>query len=103
MPDILYLPFSRSEIPIAKIFDIGETDYTYQVEYNPNFDFYTLTVKDSNDNIIYTSKLVHGNDALHSIRPDLSPGQRLIPYSVIEAVNLYNYDNFEKVRIYVTD
>ena len=103
MPDVFYLPYSQSEIPIAKVFEIGETDYTYQVEYNSNFDFYTLTVKDENDNIIYTAKLVYGNDALHAISPDLSPGQRLKPYNVIEAISDYNQDNFDKVKIYVID
>jgi len=99
----IYLPYTLNEIPIAKVFDINDTDYTYQIEYNSNFDFFTMTVKDENDNILYTTKLVYGNDALHAMNPDTNPGQRVKPYNVSETILNYDEASFNKVKLYVID
>ena len=99
----IHLPYTLNEIPIAKVFDIDDTTFTYEIQYNNNFDFYTLYVKDESDNIIYSTKLVYGNDAFHAFDISKRPDKRLKPYNVIETIDLYNEDNFDKVKLYVID
>ena len=62
----IYMPYTAREIPIAKVFEIENTEYTYLIERNDEHDFYTLTVMDAKDEVIYTTKLVYAGDALHA-------------------------------------
>ena len=60
------MPYTVEEVPIEKIFEIDNTQFTYRVVYNKTKDFYSLYVLDDENNILYTSKLVFDNDALHA-------------------------------------
>lgn len=75
------LPYTADEVPVRKIFDIGGTQLNYELQYNAIGDFYTLKILDLEDNIIYTTKMVSANDALHA------------------AKNLLDYDD-EDIEIY---
>lgn len=103
MAEVLILPYVSTEIPIGKVFDINNIEYTYQIEYNELYDFYTMTIKNQDDEIIYTTKLVYGNDALHAISTASAIGKKIIPYTLKEKILNYNQDSFDKVSLYVVD
>jgi len=66
MPTFNEMPYTLDEIPVEKIFKIDNTQFTYRIEHNETKDFYSLYVLDDENVILYSSKLVFDNDALHA-------------------------------------
>ncbi|EMO80184.1 hypothetical protein LEP1GSC126_3349 [Leptospira kirschneri str. 200801774] len=52
-----------NELPVSKIFQLGDKDFEFEFRYNSRFDFITLYVKDGLD-ILHTSKLSYGIDCM---------------------------------------
>jgi hypothetical protein len=98
----VYMPYSASEIPIAKVFEIENTEYSYLIERNDEHDFYTLTVMDAKDEIIYTTKLVYAGDSLHAGHSRLGVDARIVPFDYSGKHVVVNGATFgEGVRLYV--
>ncbi|EMO26222.1 hypothetical protein LEP1GSC170_1492 [Leptospira interrogans serovar Bataviae str. HAI135] len=51
------------ELPVSKIFQLGNKDFEFEFRYNSRFDFITLYAKDGLD-ILHTSKLSYGVDCM---------------------------------------
>ena len=96
-----YMPFFKNEIPVIKTFTIDELEYQYQIDYNEMADFYTLSVKDENETIIYSTKLVMGGDALHVAHPLTGISSRIIPRTIKKVIDYLSAETFDEVRIYV--
>ena len=96
-----YMPFIKDEIPVIKTFKIDDIEYQYQIEYNSTADFYTMTVKDENETIIYTTKLVMEGDALHVAHPILNMSSKIIPRNTKKVIQYLNAETFDDVRLYV--
>lgn len=90
------LPYTRDEIPVEKIFTIDETEFTYRIIYNAIGDFYTMQIKDDTGAILYTTKLVYLNNALHGASAILAIISEIIPINRLEnsdqELNLSNFD-----------
>lgn len=98
----VYMPYTTREIPIAKVFEIENTEYTYLIERNDEHDFYTLTVMDSKDEIVYTTKLVYAGDSLHAGHSRLGIGARIVPFDYTGKNVVVNGATFgDGVRLYV--
>ncbi|EMF82179.1 hypothetical protein LEP1GSC188_3415 [Leptospira weilii serovar Topaz str. LT2116] len=57
------LPIRFEELPVSKVFQIGDKDFEFEFRYNSRFDFISLYVK-SNSRFLHTSKLSYGIDCL---------------------------------------
>lgn len=96
-----YMPYSKTELPVIKTFKIDGIEYQYQIDYNATADFYTLTVKDENETIIYTTKLVMGNDAMHAGHTRTGIASGIIPRNFNKVIKYLNAESFDEVRLYV--
>lgn len=79
-----FLQFDADEIPVEKNFVIDGTEYKFLMQYNEQGDFYTLTIKDLNDNILITNKLTYLSPVNDSVIEGLNIKSKIIPV---------NYDN----------
>lgn len=73
-----YLPILPSEVPVKKIFTIGNGTYAFEFLYNSENDFYTVYISDLNDNLLYSTKIVYAQDLVDAVVEGLN-----IPYSII--------------------
>jgi len=98
-----YMPYLVTEIPVKKTFEFNDTDYSYLVQYNETFDFYSLTVQDKDNNILFSNKLIYRNDALISSRSILPGiGKRIIPIDPDGEVKILNKSSLGKtVFLYI--
>jgi hypothetical protein len=105
-----YLPLTHSEVPVQKTFTIGNT-YVFEFYYNTSHDFYTMYIRDEDENLLYTTKVVYGNSLYHAVVDGLELSQDIIPFDIQDliseksiandSVNSENLDN--PVRIYLVD
>ena len=79
-----YLQFDSAEIPVEKNFVIEGNEYKFLMQYNEQGDFYTLTIKDLDDNILITNKLTYLSPVNDSVIEGLNIVSKIIPV---------NYDN----------
>ena len=79
-----YLQFDSTEIPVEKNFVIEGNEYKFLMQYNEQGDFYTLTIKDLDDNILITNKLTYHSPVNDSVIEGLNIKSKIIPV---------NYDN----------
>lgn len=57
------LPIVFEELPVSKIFQIGNKDFEFEFRYNSRFDFISIYVKDG-FKILHTARLCYGNDCM---------------------------------------
>lgn len=79
-----FLQFDSTEIPVEKNFVIEGNEYKFLMQYNSQGDFYTLTIKDLDDNILITNKLTYLSPINDSVIEGLNIVSKIIPV---------NYDN----------
>jgi hypothetical protein len=96
-----YMPYLSNEVPVIKTFSVDGVEYRYQIDYNTTADFYTLTVKDEIDTILYTTKLVMGNDGLHSAHTIIDVQSGIIPRNFDKVIEYLNNETFDEVKLYV--
>lgn len=87
-----FLPFTSDEIPVQKVFEINDTDFTYRLQLNTTFDYFILTILDNEDNILFSNKLVYKNDVLISGK-HLLPGigKQIIPFDTKNQIRVLNF------------
>ncbi|EMY25774.1 phage baseplate plug family protein [Leptospira interrogans] len=82
------LPIRFEELPVSKVFQIGDKDYEFEFRYNTRFDFISLYVKESS-RFLHTSKLSYGIDCLSGFA-DFS----LVPLTITDLTKS-EYSNFQ--------
>lgn len=98
-----FLFFTFPELPVQKLFEIGDSSFTYRLEHNETFDFFTLTLLDENDVILYTNKLVYRNNYLISgahLLPEID--REIIPTDIKNLIKVLNQESLDNpVKIYL--
>jgi len=98
-----FLPFTFDELPVQKVFEIGDSSFTYRLEHNETFDFFVLTLLDQNDVILYSNKLVYRNDFLNSgfyLVPEID--REIIPTDIKNLIKVLNRETLDiPVKIYL--
>jgi len=103
--ELIYLPYTHSEIPVQKTFQIGGVYYNIAIQYNDRYDFYTILVCDSNDTCIFSGKLSYLRNAIDAVVAGIHV--RIIPLIIedgmrdISQVRRISAINFDAMRICV--
>jgi hypothetical protein len=104
-----YLPLTPDEVPVQKIFTIGEVTYKFEFWYNTENDFYTVYIRDVDDKLLYTSKLCYGLSMVHAIIDGLDFPDEIIPFNfgqffsdkIVLPVELNKVTLDTNVRLYI--
>lgn len=87
---IRYLSIQFFEIPVRKIFTLGNEDYEFVFQHNKQFDFVTVQIEKDLE-ILHVGKLVYGNNLLS--------GNLKIPFTFLpisdEDLNREGYSNLK--------
>ena len=54
-----YLPITKEECPVSKLFAVGETVYIFEFIYNDYSDTFSVILKDTDENILYSTRLTY--------------------------------------------
>ena len=106
MPDVFFLPFTEdvADLPVSKIFEVDNTEYTYEIDYNETYDFYTLKITDANGDLVYSTKLLYGSNALHAINEAAGISSKIVPYDLTGLNTRIETSNFgDPVKLYVVE
>ena len=76
-----YLPVTNAELPVEKIFDIGN-EYTFEFIYNSRMDRVTMYIKDEDDNILYTTLIVYGAPLYHAVVSGIELNQDIVAFDI---------------------
>lgn len=96
-----FLSFTVDEIPVEKNFIIEGNEYKFLLQYNSFGDFYTMTIKNLNDEILITNKLTYLSPINDSIIEGLDIVSKIIPVNYDDPDNdlEVNKANFSKISI----
>jgi len=108
--NLTYLPLTASEVPVQKTFTIGNT-YVFEFWYNETYDFYTMYIKDEDENLLYTCKVVYGSSLYHAVVDGLELNKLIVPFDIQDIISSksientsVNSDNLDNpVRLYLID
>lgn len=97
-----YIDINKSLIPYS--FDItlvGET-YTFEVNYNSKYDFFTIDLLKNNEVIVLGEKLIYGKPLFTSSQHKDIPKIDLLPYDLSDSTERITFDNMnESVFLYM--
>jgi len=105
-----YMPVESDELPVEKIFDIGN-EYTFEFIYNERIDRITIYIKDEDDNILYTTLIIYGTSLYHAVVDGIELNQNIFAFDIqdfltdlsIENTSV-NFENFgSTVKLYLVD
>lgn len=96
-----FLSFTVDEIPVEKNFVIEGNEYKFLMQYNTHHDFYTMTIKDLDNNILITNKLTYLSAINDSVIEGLNIVSKIIPVNYDDPDNdlVVNKANFTKISI----
>ncbi len=103
--ELRYLPVTHDELPVRKTFEIDGNVYDIEFHYNTKFDFYTMAIFDTEDNLLFTTKLCYLTDALHAVVEELSGEHGIVPLIETDAsrefpqVERMGVDNFDAIKV----
>ena len=105
-----YIPVSFSEIPVSKIFDIGN-DYTFEFIYNKKIDRITMYIKDDDDLVLYSTLIVYGSQLYHAVVSGIELNQYLVAFNISDLLTGFSIESEEvtsssfgdTVKIYLLD
>lgn len=101
-----FLPLDADELPVSKLFNVSNS-YTFLFRENVRHSKIYLEIRDSNDEILYTTRLVYGGILYHAVVDGLTFDDPVIPLnmddllvnSVVDTV--VTPDNLDRVKLYV--
>lgn len=97
-----YIDINKSLIPYS--FDItlvGET-YTFEVNYNSKYDFFTIDLLKNNEVIVLGEKLIYGKPLFTSSQHKDIPKIDLLPYDLSDNTERITFNNMnESVFLYM--
>jgi hypothetical protein len=104
--ELSYLPLTADELPVSKIFELNGELYNFVFRKNEKYDKIYCEIRDLEDNVIYTTRLVYGGEVVHAVIDgfEIDP---LVPLNfndlftdkILETV--FNSTNMDRVKIHV--
>lgn len=106
--ELEFLPLDNDELPVSKLFTV-ENAYTYLYRKNARHDRIYCEVRDVDDNVIYTTRLVYAGDLIHAVVDGLDIGDNTIrPFNINDLLSdsigadlTVEPDNLVRVKQYV--
>ncbi|MEK4131986.1 hypothetical protein NYE67_20440 [Solibacillus sp. FSL W8-0474] len=97
-----YLPIEKDSIPYQFDIDLEGDIFTFEVNYNDRFDFFTLDLMRNDNVLVYGEKIVYGQPLFESYADNQFPKVRIIPKDIGGQSDHVTYENFyEKIFLYI--
>lgn len=90
--DLTYLPVTASELPVSKIFEIGN-EYIFEFRLNEKIDRIMMAIKDEDQNVLYTTKIVYGSPLYHAVVDGIDMDQDIVAFNVDDLLSTMSIDD----------
>lgn len=81
-----YLPVTFDELPVSKIFDVGE-DYMFEFVFNSRYNKIAMNISDTEGNLLYATRITYGNNLIHAVVDGLTVDNDLIAMNLADLVS----------------
>jgi len=102
-----FLPLDSDELPVEKIFTFDK-QYIFRFRKNDSHDRIYCEIRDTDDNILYTTRLIYGANLIHAMVENLDISDPLVPFNIDDLVTdgeiedtTVEPDNLSRVKLYV--
>ena len=102
-----YLPLNKDELPVEKIFTFDK-QYLFRFRKNEKHERIYCEIRDTEDNILYTSRLTYGSNLIHAVVENLDISDPIVPFNIDDLVtdgeiedSTVEADNLSRVKLYV--
>jgi hypothetical protein len=103
-----FLPLDQDEMPVSKLFTV-ENAYTFLYRINARHSRIYCEIRDVDDNVIYTTRLVYAGELIHAVVDGLDIGDNtIIPFNIDDLLtdaisddSTVQPDNLDRVKQYV--
>lgn len=105
--ELEYLPLASAELPVSKIFNIGDESYIFLFRKNTRANRIYCEIRDEDDNILYTTRLVYAADLIHAVVEGLTYDAPIRPFNINGLLTDRTLDtevtpdNLDRVKMYV--
>src|SRR5574339_810841 len=102
---MIYMEIDKTAIPYQFDMDIAEEEFTFAIDYNKRFDFFTMDLYKGEELIVKGEKLIYGR-ALFGAYPDESkiPQYPIIPFDEADQEKRVGWDQLENsVFLFIGD
>lgn len=91
------IPIDKKSIPYRFTIKIYNNEYMFEIRYNETADLFTLTLLNSDGNIICIEPIVYGVPLFEQqYQPNKYPAAQIIPKDLSGNENTVTWDNFSK-------
>ncbi|MBM9576958.1 hypothetical protein JWG45_07305 [Leptospira sp. 201903070] len=97
MNEFSYLPVDPNVFPIRYTYPIGDNEYEFEFAQNKLEDFITVVVRDQEDRILFSSRLIYGVPLNHIVVDGFPITIRITPFDL----NDYYKDEFVDILVNV--
>ena len=77
-----YLPLLSDELPVSKIFTFGTELYNFTFRKNVLHDRIYCEIRNLDDLLLYTTRLVYGNNVIHAVVDGLEINNIIVPFYI---------------------
>lgn len=101
-----FLPIEADELPVSKLFTVSNS-YTFLFRKNARHERIYCEIRDADDNILYTTRLIYGGILYHAVVDGLTFDDPVIPFNMDDLLvdgvvdTIVTPDNLERVKLYV--
>lgn len=75
-----YIEIEKDLIPYRFDISIAEEIFTFEVHYNPSYDFFTVDLERDGEMLVYGEKLVYGQTLFYDVQDNRFPKFPIVPW-----------------------
>lgn len=97
-----YIAIEKELIPYAFEIVLGEETFRFEINYNLDFDFFTLNLYKDDETLVLGEKIVYNSTLFEAVRNDKFPKVKILPTDLADQDERVTWENFnETVFLYV--
>ncbi|GGF77206.1 hypothetical protein GCM10010912_22860 [Paenibacillus albidus] len=75
-----FIEIEKGNIPYRFDISIADVMYTFEVHYNPDYDFFTVDLERDGEVLVYGEKLVYGQTLFYDVQDSRFPRLPIVPW-----------------------
>ncbi|MBP2002566.1 hypothetical protein J2Z69_003652 [Paenibacillus shirakamiensis] len=98
-----YIEIEKELIPYRFDMSLGDEMFTFEVGYNPDYDFFTVDLEKNGELLTQGEKLVYGKPLFSEVTDGRFPSIPIIPYDESSRTDTVTWDTLsERVFLYLS-
>lgn len=87
-----YMEIEKDQVPYRFDMSIADEAFTFEIQYNSEFDFFTVDLEKDGEVLVVGEQIVYGMQLFYDVIDERFPKVPIIPYDSAENVSVVNYE-----------